>query len=99
MRKNIRQRFLLVALLPVCSALSATDEAAAGCLTCNHVGYFEQPVAIVRRPPVVLTPQYLTDYVPCGDGVLVNQGQYHTEASVIPRPRCFYGDAPVSYRN
>jgi hypothetical protein len=99
MRTNTRQRFLLIALLPVCLALSITGKAVAGCRTCNYTSYYEQPAVIVRRQAVVLTPQYLTDYVPCGDGVLVNQGQYHTEASVIPRPRCFYGDAPVSYRN
>jgi hypothetical protein len=99
MHKNVRQRILLIALLAAGLALSITGEATAGCWTCAHVGYYEQPVPVVRRPAVVLTPQYLTEYVPCGDGVVVNQGQYHTEASLIPRPRCFYGDAPVSYRN
>jgi hypothetical protein len=95
MRTNTRQRFLLIALLPLALALSVTREASAGCRTCNHVGYYEQPVLIVHRPVVVLTPQY----IPCGDGLLVNQGQYHTEASLIPRPRCFCGEALVSYRN
>ena len=96
MRTNARQRFLLIALLPVGLALSMTGEAAAGCRTCNYAGYYEPPVAIVQhRPVVILTPQY----IPCGDGLVVNQGQYHTEASLIPRPRCFCGDVLVSYRN
>jgi hypothetical protein len=93
------QRFLLIALLAVGLASSITGKAAAGCRTCDRAGYYEQPVPFVRRPAVVLKPQYLTEFVPCGDGAVVNQGQYHTEASLIPRPRCFYGDAPVSYRN
>jgi hypothetical protein len=38
---------------------------------------------------------YLSEYVPCGDGSLVNQGQYHTEAALIAKPRCFQGYAPV----
>jgi hypothetical protein len=95
MRPNTRQRFLLIALLPVGLALSMTGKASAGCRTCNYAGYYEQPVLIVRRPVVVLTPQY----IPCGDGLVVNQGQYHTEASLIPRPRCFCGHVLVSYRN
>ena len=99
MRTNTRKRFLLIALLQAGLVLSMTGKAAAGCRTCYHAGYYEQPVPIVRRPAVVLTPQYVTEYVPCGDGVVVNQGQYHTEASLIPRPRCFYGEALVSYRN
>ncbi len=74
MRTHTRQRFLLIALLPVGLVLSMTGKADAGCRTCNYVGYYEQPVPIVRRPVVVLTPQYLTEYVPCGDGVVVNQG-------------------------
>ena len=37
-----------------------TGKAAAGCRTCNYVGYYEQPVPIVRRPVVVLTPQYMS---------------------------------------
>lgn len=94
-----RQRFLLIALLATGLALSITGKAAAGCPTCAHTGYYEQPVPIVRRPAVVLTPLDLTEYVPCGNGVVVNQGQYHTEAPLIPRPRCFSGDAPVSYGN
>jgi hypothetical protein len=95
----MRRLFLLVALLPAGLVLSGSDEAAAGCRGCKYAGYYEQPVPVVRRPAVVLTPQYLTEYVPCGDGVLVNQGQYRTEASVIPQRRCFAADVPVSYRN
>lgn len=95
------QRFLLIALLAIGLAFSITDKAEAGCRTCDHVGDYEQPVAIVRRPAVVLRPQYRTEYIPCGAGVVVNQGQYHTEASLIRQPRCFHGDGdiPVSYRN
>ena len=99
MRTNMRRIFLLIALLPAGLVLSTSDKAAAGCRSCSYAGYYEQPVPIVRRPAVVLTPQYLTEYIPCGNGVVVNQGQYRTEASLIPQPRCFYGDAPVSYRN
>jgi hypothetical protein len=92
------QRFLLIAWLATGLAFSITGKAAAGCRTCDHTGYYEQPEPVVRRPAVVLTLQYLTEYVPCGDGVVVNQGQYRTKASLIPQQRCFY-DAPVSYRN
>jgi hypothetical protein len=92
----MRQRFLLIALLATSVASSFVGKAAAGCGTCV---YTEQPEPVVRRSAVVLTPQYMTDYVPCGNGVVVNQGQYHTEAALIPQPPCFYGDAPVSYRN
>lgn len=99
MRMNMRQRFLLIALLPVSLTLSFTGNAAAGCRFCNHAGYYKQPIPVVRRPAVVLTPQYLTEYIPCGDGFVVNQGQYRTEASLIAQPRCFNSDAPVSYRN
>ena len=76
MRTNTRKLFLLIALLQAGLVLSMTGKAAAGCRTCYHAGYYEQPVPIVRRPAVVLTPQYVTEYVPCGDGVVVNQGQY-----------------------
>jgi hypothetical protein len=37
----------------------------------------------------------LSEYVPCGDGVVVNQGQYHTDAALIAKPRCFDGYAPA----
>ena len=101
MRTNSRHHFLLIALLLVGVALSINGEAEAGCRTCDRAGYYEQPVVIVRRPAVVLRPQYRTEYIPCGAGVVVNQGQYHTEASLIRQPRCFHGDGdiPVSYRN
>jgi|SRR5579862_1711404 len=99
MRTNLRHRFLLIALLLGGLALSITGKAEAGCRTCDRAGYYEQPVVIVRRPAVVLRPQYRTEYIPCGDGFVVNQGQYQTEASLIAQPRCFDTDALVSYRN
>ena len=97
----MRQRFFLIALLAIGLALPFTGKAAAtGC--CGYTGwpdyyvsYAVQPVPVVIRPIVVPQPYYLSEYVPCGDGSVVNQGQYHTEAPLIAKPRCFQGYAPV----
>jgi hypothetical protein len=92
---NMRQRFFLIALLAIGSALPFSGKAAAtGC--CGYTGYYVvQPELVVRRPFVVLNPYYLSEYVPCGDGNVVNQGQYHTNAALIAQPSCFEGYAPV----
>jgi hypothetical protein len=98
---NMRQRLFLFALLAIGLALPFTGKAAAtGC--CGYTGwpdyyvpYAEQPVSVVIRPIVVPQPYYLSEYVPCGDGLLVNQGQYHTNAAVIAQSPCFLGYAPV----
>jgi hypothetical protein len=97
----MRQRFFLFALLAIGSALPFTGKAVAtGC--CGYTGwpdyyvpYAVQPVPVVIRPIVVPQPYYLSEYVPCGDGLLVNQGQYHTNAAVIAQPSCFVGYVPV----
>jgi hypothetical protein len=95
------QRFFLIVLLAIGSALPFTGKAAAtGC--CGYTSYYApyvpyvvQPELFVQRPFVVLSPYYLSEYVPCGDGVVVNQGQYHTDAALIAKPRCFDGYAPA----
>ena len=89
------QRFSLIVLLAIGSALPFTGKAAAtGC--CGYTSYYVvQPEPVVIRPIVVPQPYYLSEYVPCGDGSVVNQGQYHTEAALIAKPRCFQGYAPV----
>ena len=89
------QRFSLIVLLAIGSALPFTGTAAAtGC--CGYTSYYVvQPEPVVIRPIVVPQPYYLSEYVPCGDGSVVNQGQYHTEAALIAKPRCFQGYAPV----
>lgn len=92
------QRFFLIVLLAIGSALPFTSKAAAtGC--CGYTGYYVpyavQPVPAVIRPIVVPQPYYLSEYVPCGDGLVVNQGQYHTNAAVIAQSPCFLGYAPV----
>ena len=89
------QRFFLIVLLASGSALPFTGKAAAtGC--CGYTGYYVQPVPVVIRPIVVPQPYYLSEYVPCGDGLVVNQGQYHTNAAVIAQSPCFLGYAPVN---
>ena len=89
------QRFSLIVLLAIGSALPFTGKAAAtGC--CGYTSYYVvQPETVVIRPIVVLQPYYLSEYVPCGDGLLVNQGQYHANAAVIAQSPCFLGYAPV----
>jgi hypothetical protein len=95
----------LSVLFAMALALSFTGKAAAGCSgNCGYADYYfspyEQPKLVVRRPNVVLVPHYVLEYIPCGDGVVVNQGQYRTEAALIFQPRCFYDDeVPVKYRN
>ena len=107
----MRQRFFLIALLAIGLALPFTGKAAAADLPftrkaaavdCGICGgytdyYAVQPELVVRRPFVVLEPYYLSEYVPCGDGSVVNQGQYHTNAALIAQPRCFDGYAPTRY--
>jgi hypothetical protein len=97
---NMRQRFFLIALLAIGLALPFTGNAlAADCGNCGYTGHYVpyavQPVPVVIRPIVVPQPYYLSEYVPCGDGFVVNQGQYHTDAAVIAQPSCFVGYAPV----
>jgi hypothetical protein len=89
------QRFSLIVLLAIGSALPFTGKAAAtGC--CGYISYYVvQPEPVVIRPIVVPQPYYLSEIIPCGDGSVVNQGQYHTEAALIAKPRCFQGYAPV----
>jgi hypothetical protein len=76
----MHQRVFLFTLFAIGAALSFTSEAAAGdCNNCghgyySHHNYYEQPTLVVRRPIVVLKPYYVTEYVPCGDGLVVNQG-------------------------
>jgi hypothetical protein len=96
---------LLIVLCAMALALSFTGNAAAGCGgNCDHNYYYysqfyEQPEVIVRRPSVVLKPYNVTEYIPCGDGVVVNQGQYRTKAALIVQLSCFHDDVPVKYRN
>jgi hypothetical protein len=91
---DMRQRFLLIALLAIGSALPFIGNARAGdCGNCGHVayyGYVAQPKLVVRHPPVILYPYYISEYIPCGNGYVVNQGQYHTKAPLIAEPRCGY---------
>ena len=89
------QRFSLIVLLAIGSALPLIGKAAAtGC--CGYTSYHVQPEPVVIRPIVVPQPYYLSEYVPCGDGLVVNQGQYHTNAAVIAQSPCFLGYAPVN---
>jgi hypothetical protein len=94
----MRLRFLLIALLAVGSALPFIGNAtAADCNNCGYpayYGYAVQPKLVVGHPSIILDPYYLSEYVPCGNGDVVNQGQYHTKASLIAKPRCNY--APLS---
>jgi hypothetical protein len=92
------QRFFPIILLAIGSALPFTGEAAAtGCcgLTSYYEPYAVQPVLVVSRPIVVQQPYYRSEYVPCGEGFVVNQGQYRTNAAEIAQPRCFLDHAPV----
>src|ERR1035437_295354 len=89
------QRFSLIVLLAIGSA-SLFAGKAAPIVCCGYTSYYVvQREPVVVRPIVVLQPYYLSEYVPCGDGSVVNQGQYHTEAALIAKPRCFQGYAPV----
>ena len=88
------QRFFLIVLLAIGSALPFAGKAAATDWL-GYTGPYVQPDLIVRRPFVVLNPYYLSEYIPCGNGSVVNQGQYHTNAALIVQPRCFDGYAPV----
>lgn len=94
----MRRRFLLIALFAVGSALPFIGNArAADCDSCGypaHYGYAEQPKLFVTHPSIFLRPYYRSEYIPCGNGYVVNQGQYHTEASLIAELRCQY--APLS---
>ena len=94
----MRPRFWLVTLPAIGLALSFAGDAAAH-YAGYRSGYYEQPVLVVRRPPVVLRFYETTEYIPCGEGVVANQGQYRTEEAYIPKQRCFVDDAPVTYRN
>ena len=94
----MRQRFFLVALLSIGLAFLFIGNAAAGsCGYCGYgtyyVPYTVQPNLIVRRPLVVLRPYFLLEYVPCGNGYVANQGQYHTDAALIAQPRCLFTPA------
>jgi hypothetical protein len=94
----MRQRFFLATLLAIGLAfLFIGNAAAGGCGYCGYAGYYVpytvQPKLIVRRPLVVLRPYFLFEYVHCGNGYVVNQGQYHTDATLIARPRCFFAPA------
>jgi hypothetical protein len=100
---NMRRRFLLTALLAIGSAALFTGNAVAG--GCGRCGYYAptavvfrytvQPQLIVRHPVVVVEPYYLNEYVPCGNGYVVNQGQYHSDAALIAERRCFHPRARV----
>ena len=92
------QRFLLMILLAIGSALPLTGKAAAnGC--CGYTSYYApyavQPLLVVIHPTVVPQTYYLSEYVPCGNGSVVNQGQYQTNAALIAQSPCFLGYAPA----
>ena len=94
----MRKRFFQTALFAIGLALLFIGNAdAGGCGYCGYTGYYVpytvQQKLIVRRSVVVVQPYYLSEYVPCGNGYVVNQGQYHTKASLIAQPRCFYAPA------
>lgn len=94
----MRQRYFLSTLLAIGLAFVFVGNAAAGgCGDCDYTRYYVpytvQPRLIVRRSLVVQSPYVISEYVPCGRGYVVNQGQYHTDAALIARPRCFL--APV----
>ena len=94
----MRQRFLLIALLAFGLVSYFDGEAVAtDCRHCGQHYYYEQPITFVRHPIVVPTPYYVNEYIPCGEGALVNEGQYQTTASLIPRPRCFNSYRPPMY--
>jgi hypothetical protein len=97
----MHHRLFLVALLAIGSALSFIGEpAAAGCGFCGRTEYFyyaPQPELFVDHPIVVLEPYYISEYIPCGDGYVVNQGQYRTTAALIARRRCFSDYSPKMY--
>jgi hypothetical protein len=57
--------------------------------------YTLQPAEVVIHPIVVPQTFYVSEYVPCGNGLLVNQGQYHSNAAVIAQLPCFPGYAPA----
>jgi len=66
---------------------------AADCDNCGYLadfGYAVQPKLVVGHPSIILDPYYLSEYIPCGNGEVVNQGQYHTKASLLAKPRCDY---------
>lgn len=88
----MRKRFFLIPSLAIASALLFDSSAqSADCLDCGqpaYDGYISQPTLVVRHPLALLQPYYVTDYIPCGKGDLVNQGQYHTKAETIPESSC-----------
>jgi hypothetical protein len=90
----MRRRFLLITLLTIGSALPFIGNArAADCDNCGYpadFGYAVQPKLVVGHPSIILDPYYLSEYIPCGNGEVVNQGQYHTKASLLAKPRCDY---------
>lgn len=90
----MRQRFLLIALLAIGSALPFVGNARAGdCNNCSYPtydNYWVQPKLFLRHPSVFVPPYYFTEYLPCGNGYVVNEGQYHVQATTIPEPRCHY---------
>lgn len=94
----MRQQLFLTTFLAISLGILLIGDASAdGCGYCGHAGYYVpytvQPKLIVRRPLVVLRPYFLPEYVPCGNGYVVNQGQYHTDAALIAQPRCFLAPA------
>jgi hypothetical protein len=95
----MRRRFFQIALLAIGLALTFTGKvAAADCGNCGYTsdyGLSYQPELIVVHPVVVAEPYYFPEVVACGDGNVINQGQYHTEAALISQPRCAH---PVDRR-
>ena len=94
MRTNTRQRFLLIALLS--SGLSLVDD-------WQSSGWLSDLLSrrLLRAAGTDCAPSGRGPNAAIRDGIcpvrrwlVINQGQYHTEASLIPRPRCFYGEAP-----
>ena len=88
------QRFFPIALLVIGSTLPFTGKAgAADCGNCGNAGnsvvsFTTQPELIVRHPIVVLQPYNFPEIIACGNGSIVNQGQYHAAASLIPQLPC-----------
>ncbi len=97
----MRQDHVLSALLAIgVAAVFAGSAAAGGCGNCGYTGYYTvQPELIVRRPLVIRKPYVIPEYVPCGNGYVINQGQYHTDAALIARPRCLPAPAWPSLRS